>query len=182
MIRCRSAHQFKARFRADLRNAAALIALLCMLSGAAGCSDNQPVIEPVEGQNGQKFKVSVTSGGREVKDFNEKLVQRVAIGPDQVEEVLKMWPEKVLVPFDGVAARDGRGKVMGVRVGKMRSGSPTNLGLRPGDIVTAVNAKHASTVRDLGYLFVALREQKTASLTFEREGKPHKILYYVAAK
>ena len=96
--------------------------------------------------------------------------------------MLKEWPEKFTAPFDGIAARDGRGKVMGVKVGKVRPGALTDLGLRQGDIVTAVNAKHASTVRDLGYLYVSLREEKTASLTFEREGQPHKILYYVAAK
>lgn len=160
------------------------LALVLISSLLAGCSTTEEVkVEPVTGKNGERYQVSVSAGGREIRDFSTPLVHRLSLPSRAVDQMLKAWPDRVDVPFDGSTARDTRGKVMGVKVARLRSTQATELlGLRQGDIVTAVNAKRATTVRDMGVLLNELREKKSATLTLEREGRPHKILYYLAAK
>ncbi len=147
-----------------------------LLTGCvSGSADKEPEIV---GRTGE-FAVTVTSGGKELRDFSAPLVHRVSLNKQTVDEILKFWPKRLDLPFDGTAERDNRGKVMGLRITAVKPKRNINaLGLRRGDLLTAAETKLIATPRDFIQVFDALKQSGLGTVTLEREGKPHKILYY----
>lgn len=158
------------------------ILALLLVVGLTGCSasnDNQSIPELEQRRSG--FKVSVETGGKPVADFSTQLVHRVVLTPEQIDTVMASWPDRLYLPFEAQPDRDTWGKICGIKVTRMKSDSNLpNLGLKLGDRVTAVGVSHTKESRDLWKLFDQLRRNSEASLTLEREGKPHKILYYLS--
>ncbi|MFN8392420.1 MAG: PDZ domain-containing protein [Bdellovibrionota bacterium] len=153
------------------------ITFLLSFMAFVGCSSNPP--EPnYEVRADHQFKVSVYSDGREVKDFNAPLVHRVDLTAAQLAQI---GGTPMKLPFQASSEKDGLGKVSGVRVLRPKAGdNPSMLGLQEKDLVTAVGTVRVKSVDDFRTLFDQLRGSKSASITVERQGKPHKILYYLS--
>lgn len=125
-----------------------------------------------------RFSVSVN--GEPAAAYNSPLVHRVSMTERQLALLLP-GPRGLILPFTGTVHRDGAGAIMGVQLSGMRTGNYPVLGLREGDIITAVNTTPARQIEDISELLHTLRAQRTASMTLLRTGRPHKILYYLEA-
>ena len=123
------------------------------------------------------YKVSVYQDGKEVKNFQAPLVQRVDISNAMLNALAKAPGD---LQFNGVREKDNRGKISGLRIHAGKGAQAVSaLGLKEKDLVTAVGQKRVQQMEDFRFLAKELNETKTSSLTLEREGKPHKILYYI---
>ena len=152
-----------------------LFCTACLSGCSAGGAKNEPEIV---GRSGD-YAVTVSSGGKELRDFSAPLVHRVSLKKRTVEEMLKFWPKRLDLPFDGAAERDNRGKVMGVRITSIKPKRDLkSLGLRKGDLLTAAEQKLMTTPRDFVQVLDSLKQSGLGTVTIERDGKPHKILYY----
>ena len=154
------------------------ISLICcaLLCGCApGANKDSPEIV---GRTGE-YSVTVSSGGKELQDFSTPLVHRVSLKQRTIDEILKFWPKRLDLPFDGTAERDNRGKVMGLRITTLKPKRDLGaLGLKKGDLLTAAEQKLMTTPRDFIHVFDSLKESGLGTITIERDGVPHKILYY----
>ena len=104
-------------------------------------------------------------------------MQRISLSPKLVSEI----GSGKSLPADGVSELDREGRVTGVRiVASKRGGNPALIGLREKDLVTAVGMKPMRRIEDLRALALDLECEKASSLTLERNGKPHKILYFIS--
>jgi len=124
------------------------------------------------------YKVTVYQDGREVKDFNNPLVVRVNVSPALLASLAHAPTE---LPFNAVRENDNHGKAKGLRIhsGKAGPAGAMSLGLKERDLVTAVGQKRIEKLEDFRLLASELNATKMASVTLERDGKPHKILYYI---
>ncbi len=151
---------------------------LVLLTAAAiylvACADSSPPKPEI--QRRHDYQVAVYSDGKEIKDFNQSLIHRMDITP---KVVAAMSASGSTLPFDGKPEKDARGNVTGVRVANARGTNLALLGLRDKDLVTAVGNSRARSIGDLKKVFIELKTQKSASLTIERSGKPHKMFYYL---
>ncbi|MCB0324678.1 MAG: hypothetical protein KDD69_13945, partial [Bdellovibrionales bacterium] len=65
---------------------------------------------------------------------------------------------------------------------RLRAGSgKAFIGLQENDVLTAVGIRLVKRNQDLQALFADLQRDKQATLTLERNGQPHKILYYLGS-
>lgn len=140
---------------------------------SAACS-SKPTYELVPGE----FEVSVKADGKAVSNHEQKLVHRVELAQKDLDQVMSTWPERLNIPFSSEAEKDVRGDVVGLRLSWSGSALPT-LGLQDGDVLTAVGKRHAQNLRDLSGVIFALENRELASVTIERQGQPHKLLYYL---
>jgi hypothetical protein len=156
------------------------ILLACILLCFAACAPKKtPSASNAPEIVSREYKVSVTSDGKPI--HSEELLHRIELRQSTVALILAAWPKKLNLPFEGVAERDNRGQVRGVRLTRKSGFNLPTLGLQSGDLITAVEHSPASDLRDLYLLFEALKKNGMASCTFERSGKPHKALYYLGS-
>lgn len=149
-------------------------------SGRAGLAPGNPGSQLDD--NG-RFKVSVVTNGREVKDLNQDLVHRVAISRAQVDSILESWPAQFRKIGQTRDEYDSQGKYMGLRIAGPSTGAPVPvLGLRDRDVITAVGPKPVRAEGDMLALFKDLKQSGRATMTIERSGMPHKFLYFSPAK
>jgi len=151
--------------------------IIFLSSSVAGCSSSAKQ-DTIEIQRGHDYRVSVYSDGKEVKDFNSALVDRLILSR-QAMEILSS--KQSAIPLSGRPERDNRGQSSGVRI--TAGENPKGLamfGFREKDLLTAVGTRRAQSIDDLRYIMPALEKEKMASVTLERNGKPHKILYYLS--
>lgn len=136
------------------------------------------------------LKVSVRTNGKPVTNFQTPLVHRVEM--TAVQSLVYFDPKsgRLQLPFIAQAEHDDRGKTTGIRVVRRSSpagtsstpgagNDPAKLGLADKDLITAVNHTKVSEPTDIAALFTELRKSRTASMTIERGGVPHKILFYL---
>ncbi len=152
-----------------------LFFLLFISVTISGCSLSGSSDEPVVERQGA-MKVSVLSNGQPLKNFEQELIHRVELdGPGVVRLEEFAAREKIVTP-----KRDARGGLMGLKV---RVGLPPeilkSLGVAGGDVVTAFGVRRAKTESSLGEFVNALHKSPESSLTFERQGVPHKVLITV---
>ncbi len=165
-----------------MRNLCKLLLASCCLFSFSACALLQPKSSSeLQHKRTGEFKVSVSTDGEDVSNFKTPLVHRVSVTPQELRRYLSAERNALVLPFQARKVRDLKGGVKGIRVVKIISGKRTALGLLENDLLTAVGRKHLSGLQDLGKLFSQLQTEKQASLTLEREGKPHKILYYLDA-
>ena len=127
-----------------------------------------------------KYEVSVKSGSSDVKNFEQSLVHRVELKKRDLDVMMSSMPDGINIPFSSSPQRDIRGGVTGLKLHSLGgSQNLPNLGLREGDLLTAVNKDHIRDLKDLSKLVGALKAENAASMTLERGGQPHKILYYL---
>ncbi len=134
--------------------------------------------DKLEIQRGHDYQVSVYSDGKEVKDFKTALVQRLILSPQAIAALSR---NQRPLPVAGKQERDNRGQTSGVRISA--GDNPRGLamfGFRERDLLTAVGARRAESIDDLRSIVSVLTREKVASVTLERNGKPHKILYYLS--
>ncbi len=160
-----------------------LIVLLLGACAVSGCSMmSLSDSEPIQSKRTGQFEVSVTSGGEKVSNFHTPLVHRVTVSTRELDAFLAPDRKTILLPFKARKVRDLKGEVKGIRVVQIDSVKTNSLGLRDNDLLTAVGRVHLKQPQDMSLLFSDLQREKQATLTLEREGKPHKILYYLAAQ
>lgn len=147
---------------------------VCFLCSCSASSSPEPKYKL---EREHDYKVSVYQDGKEVKNFQTPLVQRVNISNAMLSSLAKAPGD---LPFNGVKEKDNRGKITGLRIHSGKSAQAAMaLGLKEKDLVTAVGQKRIQQMEDFRLLAKELNATKTASLTLERDGKPHKILYYI---
>lgn len=157
-----------------------LVFCVCSVFLLSSCAFLQPdPSSDFQQKRSGEFKVSVSTDGEQVSNFRTPLVHRVSVSPRELRAYLSEDRQALVLPFQARRVRDLKGGVKGIRVVKILSGKRSALGLIQNDLLTAVGRQHLSGLQDLGTLFTVLRTEKQASLTLEREGKPHKILYYL---
>jgi len=161
---------------ASNRSRFGLFTILLVFLFTVGCQSKRPPKPKAE----RNFKVSVSAGGAEIENFEQRLVHRVALTPQQLNILARRGPGTLNVPFGSIGEFDREGNSMGFRLVASRDPARyPNLGLRAGDVITAVGKRRASSVKDLWDVFNAVREDGTASVTLIRDGSPHKILYSI---
>ena len=65
----------------------------------------------------------------------------------------------------------------GAYVGKVKSGSPAEqVGLRPGDVITALSGQPVQRADDVQRLLSAMPSDRAISLTYVRDGETHHAL------
>ncbi len=127
-----------------------------------------------------EFKVRVVSGGEVQRDLEQELVHRVELSKEDIRTALRSWPTSLQIPFSGKVQRDAQGELIGVNLSATTQTSMLpRLGLEDNDLLTAVGKKRAESIKDLYFLFEALADKNFASVTVQRNGKPHKILYFL---
>ncbi len=137
-------------------------------------------------RNPGDFKISVESGGVEVKDFNQPLVHHIYLSSEQIEEVVSehqiiLSSRKSKGDLGAKPQLDGQQQVMGVAITSSNLESMlAPIGLQRGDLITAIGRRHFRDFADLPGLFLELDDKGVATLTFERQGVPHKNFYYLA--
>ena len=163
--------------------------LLCvgLLCCATGCVPHQsrfskfPVAkqrvakqQPVD----RKFEVTVTAQGDAVVQPERQLVHRITLSRGQLQELARMWPKKA--PVIAELENDQFGVVLGLRVTAVLDPSHSSLlGLRLGDLITAIGKEHANQRQGMLMLLDTLAKVDKETLTLVREGQPHKIFYHL---
>lgn len=124
------------------------------------------------------MKVTVKSSGVEVKDFNKELVERRLLSAEQINNILRFYPHRLVLPFEMIKELDSRGGIRGLKISKVLIPSEAlSLGLYMNDILTAFGKKLAYSPNDFSAFLVELSSFGQSSITLERSGKPHKIIY-----
>ena len=159
-----------------------LIGLIAILAAGCSASADRPQLIRENDEN-KRFKVSVTSEGRQIKDYNQSLVHRVEISKVVIDQMIQSWP----APFHKIATTqneyDSQGKLMGLRVVAAAGGEKIAvLNLVDRDIITAVGVAPIHKENDILALFTELKKTGGSTMTIERSGMPHKFLYYVQSK
>jgi len=138
---------------------------LLLLVSFIGCSSPKPT--PTFESTGQ-FKISVKSGGEEMKDLDSQLLHRKDLSQAELK-ALRVAAGMVT----GTDALDQKGKRYGIR---LRSRDLSALGLQPEDVITAVGEKTSPTRGDLEQFFREIPKTGESRMTFDRRGTPHKII------
>ena len=137
-------------------------------------------------RNSSDFKISVESGGVEVKDFTQPLVHHFQLSLVQIEDVVSehqiiLSSNNSKVDVGAKPQLDGQGHVMGVVITSPNlENMLAPIGLQRGDLITAIGRRHFKDFSALTEIFVELDDKGLATLTFERQGVPHKNFYYLA--
>lgn len=170
----------RCRYSKSMHRLLLAVALL-NLSACSFLGSTDPVLEPVPAakRDGQ-FKVSVSTDGKPVEDFKQPLVHRIRVRPAELRSISGAQGKAMSLPFNAKRVIDLQGKIKGIRVLNVRPPYGTQvLGLQNNDLITAVGLRHVDHPNDFSLLFNQLRSEKQATMTLERDGKPHKILYYL---
>jgi hypothetical protein len=126
------------------------------------------------------YRVSIKSNGVEQKDFNQQLVHRLSVKSSELKLMSANGQENLLLPFSFESSLDLSGNLSGLKIKSTKTYPGVNsLGLQPGDLITAFGLVKPNGRSDFWKLFVDLNKDKQASITLQRAGRPHKILYYV---
>ena len=127
------------------------------------------------------IRVTVSTGGRQVKNLNQDLVQRFETSESNVSLILAGWPGSFFSQIKGVEIFDAQGGHYGFKVtGCKHTCSKGLLSLEIGDIVTAVGKKSVRKTNDFLMFFRKLKDERFVSLTFLRKGKHRKHLYSIS--
>ena len=159
-----------------------LVTTFILLASLIGCSTtSRPVLErvaPTRPKLSGNYKVSVAVDGKPVETFREKRVHYMQLSPNDLRALGRHLPKRVNVPFGSVPEISAAGEMVGFRVvAKPGASRAMTMGLQEGDVVTAVNTAHVTSILDLKKLITALNNDKRASMTFLRNGEHHKILF-----
>lgn len=125
-----------------------------------------------------EYQVSVRSGGSEVSQFEKRLIHRIALSAGEVQGIFLNETGNLVVPARFRQQLDLRGGVKGLRL--IAFNDPLlggRLGLKKGDLLTAIGGKHFKQPSDIFALYRSLQQKNEIGLTLERGGSPHKILY-----
>jgi hypothetical protein len=159
-----------------------LIGCLCVLA-LGGCAPKKkpqsPFATPVA-PSGQRFNVEVFTDGKKVENHNVRLVHRMPVKQNTLEEVFGKDSEQPKLGFTSTIAKDQAGKVYGFLVKSDSSlRKLPKFGLTDGDVVTAVGDLRPTSIKDMAQLRSQLLAKGQTTLTFVRSGKHHKIFYYL---
>ena len=115
----------------------------------------------VMSRTGQMGVPVMVADGETIIGFDRAALERLAI----------RWapPRPEPVRF-GVAARDAAGG--GAEVGRVNAGQPAErAGVRPGDVVTAINGRPIGTLDDLNHVLSKLVEGASFTVNVRRAGQ-----------
>ena len=138
-----------------------LIASAALLALAVGCATPQR-----QGAVRPDFQVSVSAGGAPVTDLNTDYIHRIDYSAGAASK-LSALPRTV--------ERDRQGRVMGFRIG---DGAETTLGLKGGDLITAIGPQRITQKKQFDELLRAVKDREDVTLTIVRRGAPHKVYLY----
>ena len=153
-----------------------VMVILMFVFSVVGCANNTESLSTYEMERTGKYKVLVSTGGKEVKDFNTPLVQRLTLSREYFAAVQSVQGTALDLPFQGKGHYDTRGRLRGFKVVNYRYDPRLpELVLRDGDVVTAVEKSIPRGVADFALFWGALRKNGEATYTFERNHVPHKV-------
>lgn len=172
----------RARVAAVERNARPVIERSAATLPSAGKIADAKSARATIQREGEGFKVSVQSQGKNIVDFHLPLVHRVALSRKEIDRVVGSPPPKLSED------RDSHGGVVGLRVVDDPVGISLidYLGLERGDIITAFGKEKPERWSDFTKMLTALIERpptdtNPTTLTLIRRGQPNKVLYYLGS-
>lgn len=148
-----------------------LAAVLSISFSACSSTQSKPNPKQIYIADASPLKVTVSSGGRPVTDFEKKLVHRITLTPTDLAN-LKSGIETVQTR----ESIDQFGKRYGL---ELLDSKLHVLGLQRMDTLIAIDETPSPTMEDLQNLLKQLSTTSQASITFEREGRPHKSILAV---
>lgn len=132
-----------------------------------------------------RFEVTVVEDGKTVSDTSKQLVHRMVISKSNLKSSFGATPEEMQALLNINAQLDAYQRVAGLEVLGRSPSSETaskqagNLGLQYGDMVTAVGKNRVIDPVDFWGVYEALKIEKKATITLQRRGDAHKILYFL---
>jgi|GEM_PF-3717085 len=152
------------------------LALLSALLVFASCTQHVPV-KP-DPRRAHNFDVSVKFPEGGAVSFNDQLVHRVSIPSANLAWLIDRWGRNVGAPFTSQAVSSGSLGEEGFVVMEVdRSGPFLDLGLKPKDMITAVNKKKGASREEFMAMLSKVLSGERGSVTLLRGDVPHKILY-----
>lgn len=135
-----------------------------------GCSSSQPTIE----QTGN-YKITVLNDGEAVADFNKELVHRVFLTQPQIEALEQKFnqPDTIKLKNEKSLAED----IVGVFPISSDVQLFRTLAFERGDVLTAVNRQRISAESFAKLFFESLKQNQETTMTIQRRGMPHKLIY-----
>lgn len=120
-----------------------------------------------------RFKVTVSTDGKEVKDYNQSLVHRVTLNKKDLRKLFGNSPEKFNCKSSLKTKKDFEGKAIGLKV---KPEGIESLGLEGEDVIVAIGANAVNNKEDFWHLKELIEIKGEAELTIIRNGRPNKIL------
>ena len=166
-----------------LKNTSFYIACCYFALMTSSCSVTQPAfrVEPLESSKLQiverERKVSVKTGGKDYQESSGGLVHYIDLSQQQLRRAFARRSGGTLVPFSIRTKRDAQGKSEGLLIERVAPGAEV-LGLRKGDLITALGRQHATKKEQFLSIYQSLQREGRASLTLKRANLPHKLLYF----
>lgn len=162
-----------------------LLSVAVFLSGCAQSirlqpKDSRTSLSDRLRQGPNKYTVSVATSEGPVQNFEQRLVHRKTLPQAFVEPLRVSAGHQLSKYFSAQAELDQLGNAAGLRIVSIldRTARDT-LGLQLGDLITAVGTSHVASVKDFARVFEYLHQNRQASITLVRNGKPHKVFYYL---
>lgn len=123
------------------------------------------------------YIVTVVSDGEKVSDFNRDLIHRININSKQLDKLKGEINDanKLNLTIDKTLA----GEIVGISVVASDYALLETLGLEQEDLITAVNKTRANNTSAIQLFIPTLEADSKASITIQRRGQPHKLLYFL---
>lgn len=120
----------------------------------------------------RKHKVSVFQDGKEVAAEKNRHIHHIKL----LKRRLPNSPNEL--PFEFLPITDSQERIRGLMVReRMPVYSKYIMGLTKGDIITNIEQVTASSDNEIRLLLDTIRYKGKATVSIERDGKPHKIFF-----
>ena len=140
---------------------------ILVLLPLSSCSSNQV------NTTSDRFKVSVSSGGRTLSNFNQVLIHRVQVSKSDLNSMYK----KGIQSLDSKLEKDLRGSVVGIRIENSRARKIFNLLEK--DVISSIGRLKISSVKDFWHIGRVMELEGKADITVIRNGQSLKFIYFL---
>ena len=154
-----------------------LVVLLAILS-LSSCASNKRA-EIIRDPD-RPYKVTVSTGGKEIQDYQKKLVHRISISEEEVKQIRATWIADRTLPNAQLSFTLDN-ELAGIVVLKSTDKLSLNrFGLRKNDLIIAIGVRRTSSIGDLFRILDTLEKEGNISLSLARKGEVHKVIYYLS--
>ncbi len=120
-----------------------------------------------------RFKVSVSSDGRTLSNFNQVLIHRVEVNKSDLNRLYK----KGIQSLDSTLEKDIRGSVVGISIKSSRARKIFNLLEK--DVISSIGRLKISSVKDFWNIGRVMELQGKVDITVIRNGQSLKFIYFL---
>jgi len=133
-------------------------------------------------RSSRRFEVTVSENGKKVSDLSKQLVHRIGFSASELEDIFGTNSSEMEQSLSLRTQLDHLRRVTGLEVsgeGRKLTDEARELGLMNGDLVTAVGLSRVKNTVDFWQMYESLKKQGSATITLQRQGDAHKILYFL---